>query len=145
MNMAKLLSKAVGAGAIILSVKDSHRVGVAQKNRAPKDYIARTYPDIYINSQRLDREALPTVVSGLKKSWFNVCMDDTTFPAIHGVTGYISGFSRQLVNNVLPLSLGLGALALKGKGGKICAGLLGLGALKIFLYDICNIGKYKKL
>ena len=145
MNLGNIITKAIGAGAVFLSFSDAHKVGLAYKNKAPQSYIAKTYPDIYINSQQMEAGALPTVVSNLKRSWFNVCLDDTIMPAIKSVKGYISGSTKQIINNVIPLSLGIGALALKGRRGNLCAGLLGLGALKIFIYDICNIGKYKKI
>ncbi len=145
MNMSKFLTKAMGAGAILLSVNDAHKVGVAAKNKAPQSYVAKNYPDLYINSQRLDRRTLPSVVSKMKNSWFNFRMDDSAIPALCGISGYISGLSKQLVSNVIPLSLGLGALTLKGKSSKLCALMLVLGAAKIAFCDILGIGKYKQL
>lgn len=145
MSFTNLLSKAIGGGAIFLSLKDAHTFGTLRKNEGPNDYISKTYPDAFINSQQLDAQCLPSVVSDAKKSWFNFLMDDSYMPAIYGFTGYVRGFTKQIVNNVIPISLGLGSIMLKKRGNKICAGLLALGALKMTLLDIFNIGKSKKI
>lgn len=164
MTLSNILTKIAGAGAIFLSAQDAHRMGIAGKNKYPQQQIAKEYPDEYINTQRLNMEALPTVVADAKKSWFNVCLDDTFMPAFNGVVGYVKGFVGGLVNNVVPLALGSGALlmsksdkissagtkltnysVIRKHGGKLCVGLMAIGALKIFLHDICGFGQYKKL
>ena len=81
MSLGSFIKNATGLGDIYLSIIDAHRIGIASKNKAPKAYIAQTYPDKFLNSQRMTIESLHTVVSGLKKSWFATCLDDTWIPA----------------------------------------------------------------
>lgn len=145
MDIGNFINKAAGLGAIYLSVKDSNLIAKAYMSKAPQQYIAKTYPDVFLNSQRVDMESLPTVVSSLKKSWFNYIMNDTTMPMIYAAKGYMSGLKNSIINNVVPLSLGIGAFTLKKPNAKICTALLGLYAAKVFIYDVLNIGKYKKI
>ena len=145
MSFSNFLAKTVGAGAIFLTVKDAHNFGLAGKNKNPQAKIAQSLPDQYIKSKELDMGTMPTIVANMKDRWMNFLFGETFTPAIHGVTGYFSGVTNGLINNVIPLSLGIGALAFKRTGSKICATLLGLGALKMALFDICDFGKYKKI
>ena len=145
MGISNILAKTVGVGALWLTIKDAHRVGIAAKNKNPQAKIAQSLPDAYIKSKELDMGTMPTVVANMKDRWMNFRLNETVTPAIYGVTGYLGGAVNGLINNVIPLSLGIGALAFKKTGGKICAALLGLGALKMFLFDVCGFGKYKRL
>lgn len=145
MELGNLYKNAVGIGAVLLSLSDAHKVGIAGRNKAPQSYIAKTYLDAYVNSKQINANIMPTVVSNLKRRWFNFRMDDSFIPAIQTVKGYCSGFTNQFVNNIIPFSLGLGALAFKKGGGKLCAALLTLGAIKMALYDVCSFGQHKKI
>lgn len=164
MSIGSIISKLAGIGGLCLAVKDSHATGIAGKNKNPKYQIAKTYPDMYINSQRLDMSGVffPTVVSDLKNSFFGYFLDDSYLPFIHGITGYVKGFCTGIFNNAIPILLSAGALLMSksGKnlpagakppsflmrnGGKACAALLALGAAKTFIYDIAGFGQPKKL
>lgn len=145
MGLGTVYKNVIGLGAVLLSLNDAHKVGIAVKNKAPQSYVAKTYLDTYIKSKELNANIMPTVVSNLKRRWFNLRMDDSFFPALKGLTGYFSGFTNQFTNNILPLSLGIGALALKKGGGKLCAALLTLGAIKMAIYDVCSFGKPPKI
>ena len=142
---AKLLTKAVGAGALYLGLKDAHICGIAGKNKNPQAKIAQRYPDMYINSQRMDTlNTMPVITSQVKNAWFNLFADDTIMGRFHAITGYLSGLMFGLVNNVVPLALGAGAALLK-RGGGICAALLGLGATVKFLTNVTGMDSYKKI
>lgn len=142
---AKLLTKAVGAGAVYLGLKDAHICGIAGKNKNPQAKIAENYPDMYINSQRIETlDTMPVITSQVKQKWFNLFADTTIESKFYSITGYLSGIMFGFINNVVPLALGLGALLMK-KGGGICAALLGLGAAAKFLTNVTGIGEYKKL
>lgn len=141
----KLLTKAVGLGTLYLGLKDAHICGIAGKNKNPQAKIAQNFPDMYINSQRLNTlDTMPVITSQVKQKWFNLFADDTIMGKFHGLTGYISGLMFGLVNNVLPLALGAGALLLK-RGGGICAALIGLGATVKFLSNVTGLENYKKI
>ena len=167
MEMSNLLTKAAGATTLYYSLVDIGRFGKAFKDKNPQAKIAQYYPDLYVKSQTMDIESnyLPTVVSNAKKMWYNTYLKDSIMPFIWGVTGYTSGIATGIVHNLVPISLGLGALTLsavdkfdkatgrnltnysflKKHGGKVCLGLLAIGALKTFLYEVCGFGKYKQL
>ena len=143
---AKLLTKAAGAYALYLCAVDIGRFGKAFKNKKPQSEIAKNFPDMYINSQRinLSETLLPTVVSNAKNGWFNIYLQDSILPFWHGITGYAQGICTGITHNILPICLGIGAVASK-RFGKYCAIGLALGAAKSFLYNVCGVGQYKKL
>ena len=145
MGISNFLAKAVGAGALFLTVQDAHLLGVAGKNKNPQAKIAKSMPDVFVKSKELDMGTLPTAVYKMKNRWLNFRLSETVSPAVYGVTGYMSNFTNSLINNVIPLSLGLGTFIFKNKGSKICAALLGLGAIKMMIFDVCGLGKYKRL
>jgi len=144
MKLAKILTKTIGLGTLFLVARDAHLQGISGKNRNPQYQIAKDYPDMYINSQRIESDTLMTATSTFKKKYFDFCMGDSFMPAVHGVTGYLKGMKNAIVNDVIPLSLSLGAVALK-RGGGACAAVLAFLGTKALLYDICGFGKYKKL
>lgn len=140
----KILTKAVGIGALYLGLKDAHICGIAGRNKNPQEKIAQNYPDMYINTQRQDSlDTMPVMTSMAKKKWYNLFADSTIGDKFFGFTGYVSGLMFGLMNNVVPLALGTGALLLK-RGGGICAALLGLGAVSKFFSDVFSFGQYKK-
>ena len=143
----KVITKVIGAGALYLGIKDAHIVGIAGKNKNPKTQIAKNFPDLYLNSQRLETlDTLPVVTSQMKQKWFNWLLDDNIAPTIHAITGYFSGLTFGLVNNVIPLTLGAGALLIKNRvGAAACAVALGIGAVAKFVTSILSLGSYKKL
>ena len=167
MNMGNILAKAAGATTLYYSLVDINRFGNAFKDKNPQAKIAKYYPELYIQSKQLDinQTYLPTVVSRVKKFWYDTYLKDTIMPFIWSITGYVSGVTTGAIHNAVPMALSVGALALsatdkfdkatgrnltnyswiKKNGGKVCLGLLALGAAKTFLYEVCGIGKPKQL
>ena len=188
MTVSSFLTKVIGGYTLYLVGKDSNRFGKAFKNKNPQAKIAESFPDMYINTQRIElsKTVLPTIVCDAKKSYFDYYLRDSWFPFMHGVTGYINGVFTGICHNIIPIALGIGALAfskggikktitdpktgklvtamcekvkdpatgafiykkipfLKRVPGKICAGLLLLGAFKYFGTRVCGFGDYKKL
>ena len=146
MSFGSFSTKATGVCALYLSLKDSHRIGIACKNKSPKAYIANTYPDRFVKSQRLNMSStmLPTIVSDVHRGYYNYFLSDSFFPFIHGITGYVKGIFNGFYNNVIAIGLGIGALASK-RFGKYCAIGLGLAAAKTMLFDVMGVGDYKRL
>ena len=188
MTVGSFLTKAIGAYSLYLSAKDTNRFGKAFKNKNPQAKIAESFPDMYINTQRIElsKTVLPTIVCDAKKGYFDYYLRDTLFPFWHGLTGYVAGICTGIVHNIVPIVLGIGALAFSKSGvkreitdpktgkiikamcekvkdpatgayiykkvpflkrvpGKICAGILLLGALKSILTNVCGFGDYRKL
>lgn len=146
MSFGSVLTKATGAYALYLSLKDSHIIGLANKNKYPQAKIAKDYSEMYLNSQRMNIKGtyLPVTVSNAKKSYLNFFLDDMFLPSIYGVVGYVSGLKQGLFHNALPIALSVGALASR-RFGKYCALGLAFGAVKTFIFDIAGVGQYKKL
>ena len=146
MSFGSFLTKTAGLGAIYLSFVDSHRFGKAFKNKTPQAKVAEKFPDMYVRSETMDinSTSLPTFVSGLKRKWYDLCLQDSIFPFWYGVSGYISGVYTGLVHNALTIALGVGAFASK-KLGKFCALGLGLMAAKSILYNVFGVGQHKRL
>ena len=141
-----ILSKAIGAGALYLGLKDAHICGLAGKNKNPKAKIAQNYPDLYINSQRMETlDTMPVITSMAKKGWFGLLSGAKIGNTIFSITGYFSGLTFGLINNILPLTLGGVALLTKGLKSKGCAIALAVGAGLKFLTNVLSIGQYKKL
>lgn len=145
MGISDFLAKTVGAGALFLTIQDAHILGISGKNKNPQAKIAQTLPDVFIKSKELDAGTLPSAVYKMKNRWLNFRLSETFSPAVYGATGYMSNFTNSLINNVIPLSLGLGTFIFKNRGSKVCAALLGIGAIKMLLFDVCGFGKYKRI
>ena len=167
MNWWNLTAKAAGLTTLYYGIKDINRIGLANKNKNPQTNIAKNYTDMYIKSNRLDLNEtfFPTVVSNAKKGWVNTYLEDSIMPFVWGVTGYTKGIAMGTALNAIPMALGIGALTLSASdkfdkatgrnltnysfmrkhGGKFCLALLALGAVKSFLYNICNVGKYDQI
>ena len=164
MTVANIMTKLAGLGGLYLIGTDAHGYGIAGKNKNPQTQVAKCYPNMVLDAQRLTSDTLMVPTGKLKNAYLNYWLEDTTFPAWHAFTGYVSYFTKSLVNNVIPLSLSVGALAfsksdkfskaganltrysaIKKHGGKLCAALLAIGAAKMFICDICGMGDYKKI
>ena len=198
MTVGSFLTKVIGGYTMYLTAKDANRFGMAFKNKNPQSKVAESYPDMYINTQRIElsNTVLPTIVCDAKKGYFDYFLRDTWFPFIYGVTGYTKGVFTGICHNIVPIALGIGALAFSKGGkerifriskrvnknnpkkvnkkiikimceevihpvtkkiilkklpirkslpGKICAGLLLIGAMKSLMTNVCGFGDYKKL
>lgn len=153
MSLGSVLTKAIGAYTLYSSLWDSHIIGISNKNKYPQAKIAKDYTDMYINSQRMNIKGtyLPVTVSIAQKKFLNFFLDDLILPSFYGVIGYLSGLKQGLFHNGLPIGLSIGALTMNSKsplqklGGRACAALILLGALKSFIFDVAGVGQYKKI
>ncbi len=97
----------------------------------------------FSNTQYLSTPSNTT--SKLKRGVFNFEVENNTRHFINSAIGYFKGFGSMLVNSVVPLGLGLGALFGKGKWAKGSAIGLGIYAGVKFFKDVLGFGHYNDL
>lgn len=148
MGVYSLASRAIGALTAGLVLYDSHKNGTISATMKTKQAIASNLVDEYVQSNQIG--TVSTVEMTAKKAWFRHALDNKIKEPFNAVKGYVSGFCKSFVNDVIPASLATGALLLSKKdgiAGKMCGlGLLIYGA-KYLLYDVMSVGKrdYLKL
>ena len=99
--------------------------------------------EAFSNSQYLTSPSI--TASKLKKGVFNWEVDSNIRHFFNSAIGYFKGFGTMLVDSVIPLGLGLGALLGKGKWAKGSAIGLGIfGVVKLFK-DVLGFGHYNDL
>lgn len=137
-KITTVISKAIGAGAIGAIAYNAHAYGKMLGEEDQKIHTANRLPDEFLNSERL--ETFNPLTLKLKRYIFKKEMDETQGEMQFGMVGYFEGFTKGLVDNIIPLMLGTGALMFK-RAGKLCALGLGLMALKYWRWDIVGHGK----
>lgn len=142
-NFTKYLAKGVGATALGILAYDSHIVGKLQSDVYSKSRDADACMDAFSNSQYLTSPS--ATMSNLKKGVFNFETENNFRHFVNSAIGYFKGFGSMLVDNVVPLGLGLGALCGKGKWSKGSAIGLGIYAGFKLLKDVLGFGHYNDL
>lgn len=142
-NFTKYLAKGVGATALGILAYDSHIVGKLQSDVYSKSRDADACMDAFSNSQYLTSPS--ATMSKLKKGVFNFETENNFRHFVNSAIGYFKGFGSMLVDNVVPLGLGLGALCGKGKWAKGSAIGLGIYAGFKLLKDVLGFGHYNDL
>lgn len=148
MGVCSLASRAIGTLAAGLVLYDAHKNGTIGATMKTKQSIANTLVDEYVQSNQIG--TVSTVEMTAKKAWFRHVLDNKIKEPLNATAGYVSGFCKSFVNDVIPAALATGALLLSKKDGitgKLCGlGLLMYGA-KYLLYDVMSVGKrdYLKL
>ena len=142
-NFTKYLAKGAGAAALGIIAYDSHVIGKLQSDVYSKSRDAEACMERFSNTQYLSS---PSVTSSkLKRGVFNLEMEDKARQFIGSAIGYFKGFGSMLINSVIPLGLGLGALFAKGKWAKGSAIGLGIYAVVKFFKDVMGFGHYNDL
>ena len=142
-NFTKYLAKGTGIAALGIVAYDSHIVGKLQSDVYSKSRDAKASIRAFDNTQYLTSPSVTT--SNLKKGVFKWEIDNTLRTFVNSAIGYFKGFGSMLVDSVVPLGLGLGALLGKGKWSKGSAIGLGIyGVVKIFK-DVLGFGQYNDL
>ncbi len=142
-NFTKYLARGAGVAALGLIAYDSHIVGKLQSDVYSKSRDANAVMRSFNNTQYLSSPSMTT--SHLKKGIFHWEVNNNFRTFINSAIGYFKGFGSMLVDNVIPLGLGLGALLGKNKWSKGSAiGLAIYGAVKICT-DLLGFGHYSDL
>lgn len=142
-KLFRYLSKGAGIAALGVIAYDAHTWGKIQADVYAKSRDADACTKAFNNTQYLTEPSVTT--AALKKGWYHLETDSNVRHFVNSAIGYFKGISSMLVNSVIPLSLGLGALIGKGKVSKGCALGLGVyGVLKLFK-DVLGFGHYNDL
>ena len=142
-NFTKYLAKGAGAAALGVVAYDSHIIGKIQSDVYSKSRDADAFDDRFSNTQYLSSPSNTT--SKLKRTVFNFEMENNVRHFVNSAIGYFKGFGSMLVNSVVPLGLGLGALCAKGKWAKGSAICLGIYSGVKFFKDVLGFGHYNDL
>ena len=129
-NPAKYICKGVGVAALAAVAYDSHYVGKMQADlyASEKDAKSAAY---FLNNSMYSTN-LSKIGDGVRNAAYSMELDQGWKRFFNLGIGYIKGFGSMLINHVVPLGLGLGALLTKGKASKICAAGVGIyGAFEL--------------
>ncbi len=142
-NIGKYLSKGVGIAALGVIAYDSHVMGKIQSDISAKSGDADACYDTFNNTQYLSKPS-PTM-SKIKDEIHHIEMQSNVRSFFNSAGGYLKGVLQTLVSNVIPL--GLGAVALFGKGKWSKGSAIGLAAYgtMVFVKDILGFGHKNEL
>ena len=121
-----ILTKGAGLAALGYVGYDAHHIGKLQADIYASEKDA-SYTAYYLNNT-LYSTNMSKVQDGIKDASYKMELDHGYKRFFNLGIGYIKGFCSMLVNHIVPLGLGLGALLTKGFPSKICAGGLGIYA-----------------
>lgn len=139
MNVGSILPKVIGAGALVYTVKDIATTSANNGLISGDAEWAEMSADTFVKQQFADEPSM--MKESLKNKWQKHMLDAKTVPGLLTVKGMIKEVAEKTVNNIIPLALGIGALATKGMPSKICAGLVVLGGIKTLFNDVMCIGR----
>ena len=142
-NFIKYIPKGVGIAALGIVAYDAHVLGKLQSDVYSKSKDADACMDAYSNTQYLTSPSITN--SNLKKQVFGFEVEGNFRHFVNSAIGYFKGFGSMLVDSVIPLGLGLGAVFGKGKWSKGSAIGLGIyGGIKFFK-DVLGFGHYNDI
>lgn len=145
-NYGKYLARGAGAAALYLVARDAHAFGKIQSEIEMKSKNAKAAQYYLNNTLTLDKPSVTK--TKLQNAVYRYELNDNLRGFINSSIGYFKGFGSMLVNDVIPLGLGLTALFAKKKAVPLAKasawGLAGLGVYS-FLKDGLGIGKAQDL
>lgn len=142
-NIPKYIYKGAGVAALGIIAYDAHVLGKLQSDVYSKTNDADACMEAFNNSQYLTSPSI--TASKLKKGVFNWEVDSNIRHFVNSAIGYFKGFGTMLVDSVIPLGLGLGALLGKGKWAKGSAIGLGVFGIAKLFKDVLGFGHYNDL
>ncbi len=142
-NIPKYIYKGAGVAALGIIGYDAHVLGKIQSDVYSKTNDADACMEAFSNSQYLTSPSI--TASKLKKGVFNWEVDSNIRHFVNSAIGYFKGFGTMLVDSVIPLGLGLGALLGKGKWAKGSAIGLGVFGIAKLFKDVLGFGHYNDL
>jgi len=131
--------KAAGIAGIGMCIYDAHDEGkrYAKIRSTKAENNAADY--WFENSRNL---VTPSKInSKLKDKLFNIEITHNFRKFVNKGIGYVQGFTKSLVEDVLPIGLSIAAIATKGKvAPKVAGGALGAYTLYAFMKNVLGIG-----
>lgn len=142
-SVVKYLTKGAGIAALGVVGYDAHIIGKIQSDVYSKSKDADACMSTFNNTQYLSSPSSTTAV--MKDKVHNLEMDSNFRHFINSGLGYFKGFGSMLVDSVVPLGLGIGAVF--GKGILAKGSAIGLGAYAVvkFVKDVLGFGHYNDL
>lgn len=125
--------------------------GRIKSKQETEDELADHYVDIY--ERNLSSTRRSTLLEKVKNFVTRMRLDTPFYPFIHSVKNYVTSTADEIMENFVPIILSFTALrgtklfsnpAVGKTVSVVSAGLLVLGAAKIFLHDVWGIGKSKE-
>ena len=142
-NVIKYLTKGAGIAALGITAYDAHILGKIQADTYSKSKDADACMETFSNTQYLSSPS--TTTAALKDKVHDLETDSNLRHFVNSGIGYFKGFGSMLIDSVVPLALGIGAVFAKGK---LAAGsAIGLGAYACikFFKDVLGFGHYNDL
>lgn len=138
-NYGKYLAKGAGALALGIVAYDSHTLGKINSDAYAKTQDAKACINSYNNTMFMADPSITT--SKAKNFLLDLQIQDNVRHFVNSAIGYFKGFGSMLINSVVPLGLGLGAILSKNNkvAGGFGIGLAAYGVIK-FLKDVCGLG-----
>lgn len=142
-NYVSYLAKGTGIAALGLVARDAHVIGKLQADTYAQSRDANAVQRTFNNTLYLSNPSMTQ--DAMKKTVFRWETENNFRNFFNSGIGYFKGVGSMLVNNVIPFSLGLGALLGKGNWGKGSALGLGAYALISFFKDGLGLGQNNPL
>lgn len=115
-NVPKILAKATGVAALGMVAYDANYVGKMQADLYASERDAAN-TNYYLNNTMYS-DSMSKLGSNVKDAAYKMELDQGWRRFFNVGIGYVKGFTSMLINHVVPLGLGLGALLTKGKASK---------------------------
>jgi hypothetical protein len=152
MSILPYVSKAIGAGTLALIGYETIETAQRKANMETKKSMGKDLADLYISHQSSGTES--GIINDLKKKYREMATDSKEYPFIVGIGHFFSNFGGNIINSIVPIGLGVGALLSNTRSGFLsgpvprwisgaCAIGLGLLASKEVLSEVLGIGKGK--
>ena len=143
-GIKNFVPRAIGAGAVGLTAYNAHVLGKLQADTYSRSLEADRLADAAWNMTT--QEEPNVITSKLKTKIFGFQVDNNAFMPINSGIGYFNGAIGSLISNVVPFTLGLGAM-LAGNKFIRKASFIGLGiyAGYKFLQEGFGVGKTNRL
>ncbi|MBP3820810.1 hypothetical protein J6G99_04100 [bacterium] len=141
--ISTILTKGTGLTALGLCLYDAHYLGKVQSDLYASERDAKATGYYLHNSMHLSE--LSKVQEKVKDFAYDVELDQKWRRFFNEGIGYCKGFGSMVINHVIPITLGLGALLTKGLPSKISAGILAVYGGTHFIKNFFGIGTHPGL
>ncbi len=142
-NAGKYLIKGVGLGALGLVAYDAHYIGKLESDIYATEKDGKSAGK-YLNNAMYSNNMSP-IEDKVRDFSLKMELDQSYKRFFNSIIGYVKGFVGMLIEHVVPLGLGLGALLSKGKFAKISAAGLGVYSIYEILKNFFGWGTPKGL
>lgn len=142
-DVVKYLVKGAGIAALGVVGYDAHIIGKIQADTYSKSKDADACMETFSNTQQLSSPSKTT--AAMKDKVHQLEMDSNFRHFVNSGLGYFKGFGSMLIDSVVPLGLGLGAVLAKGKVATASAIGIGIYGVIKFFKDVLGFGHYNDL